>query len=321
MKLNKLFNKYIMSQENCDWLGRKLYYIISFYIRFLNLFYQLGRLVRQFIKFNIIKNIYLPSNNPLYSFLRGLLDLDINYNEETIDLEKNKVKFISIGDTNSNISSYLNKLNYDILIHTGDICYNDDNNNLLNYMDPSKSLIVTGCREALHKDYQKMCYLKIVICNNFSLKFIIIHNYVILNSSEYYNIIQFLRNSKHKKTTYTIILSHCPPYSISRHGNDYIIQSMLNLSGIDFDIYISGHEHCYMRFEINNSIYIVNGLGGHSKYNFYNENNYLIDKLEKKYNQLESFFYLDFNSKYCNCYLKNINDQLVDSFKIKCKNI
>lgn len=320
MKLNKLFNKYILSQTHCDWIGRKIYYIISFYISFMNIFYHTGNVIKQLIEINKIKNIYFPSNNPIYSFIRGFVDIDINYTKKVIKIDKDNIKFISIGDTNSKIKCYLDKLKYDIMIHTGDICYNDDKINLIKYLDSNKNILVTGCREVLSNNYQKMCFLKIIKCRNFSIKFIIIHNYVFFNSQEYYNIIQFLKETKNKKTNYTVILSHCPPYSVSRHGSDYIIQSMLNLSKIDFDIYLSGHEHCYMRFDINNKKYIVNGLGGHSKYNFYDENKYLLEKLEEKYNQLESVFYLDFNSKYCYCYIKNINNELIDKFSIKCKN-
>ena len=34
---------------------------------------------------------------------------------------------------------------------------------------------------------------------------------------------------------------------------------------------LSGHDHCYQRFKINNLTYIVSGLGGHSKYDIKND--------------------------------------------------
>ena len=107
---------------------------------------------------------------------------------------------------------------------------------------------------------------------------------------------------------YTIILCHSPPLSISRHGDDYIIKSMLEVSKVKYNLVISGHEHCYMKFEKNNKIYLVNGLGGHSKYNFYDSSIYL----KKKYNELESILYLTFNSNFLTCTLKNINNEIID---------
>ena len=64
-----------------------------------------------------------------------------------------------------------------------------------------------------------------------------------------------------------IVYMHHPPYSSGMHGSSIEMQWPYAQWGADF--VISGHEHYYERIEADGIAYFINGLGGKSRYNFY----------------------------------------------------
>jgi len=318
-----------LRQKTYDMIGRKLYYVIYLYLSINNFFYWLGKKIKCKKK---LYNIYFISNNILYSFLRGVFRIQDNKNNIMVEkINTNELNLISVGDTDSNISKYINKLHYDYFIHLGDLCYMNDKKILLDDLSNQKNILVPGCRESIYtghniwnnkqinKFYKKKYYVKVIKTNTFIIKIIIFHNYVFLNSSEYYNIVDFLNKTNYIFSDYTILISHCPPYSVSRHGPDYIIRSMLDISTIknNIDLYLSGHEHCYMHFNINDTVFLVNGLGGGRGkiYDFYS-----FDKnLKKKYNKRQSLLRIKINMKHIIVKLITIDEKLIDEIIIKNK--
>ena len=319
-------------QYNYDMIGRIIYYILNFIISFNNFFYNLGTYFREYFKIKI-NPLYFPiSNNPIYSFFRGLNTYSENLKINILNEKKDIINIIAVGDTHSDLSKYLSLTKFDYLIQLGDLCYDNDKQLLINNLDTKKCILVPGCREFLgyfninkslwNKNFIKKFYpnfynIKIIKTGNVKIKLLTIHNYFFLCCKEYYDIVNFLDQSYLIDADYTILLSHCPPYSVSRHGPDYIIRSILNLSKIKnkVDLFLSGHEHCYMRFDINNTPFIVNGLGGHSRYSFYTKD----INLKKKYNNNQYFLYLNIFKKHIIFKLKNFKGVEIDKVIIENK--
>jgi hypothetical protein len=64
-----------------------------------------------------------------------------------------------------------------------------------------------------------------------------------------------------------IVLMHHPPYSSSsRHGSTSEVQWPFAAWGAD--LVIAGHDHAYERLDVDGIVYVVNGLGGRSIYEF-----------------------------------------------------
>ncbi len=63
-----------------------------------------------------------------------------------------------------------------------------------------------------------------------------------------------------------IVYGHHPPYSSSNHGNIPDLQWPYKQWGAD--AYLAGHDHVYERIIRDDFLYIVNGLGGRSIYDF-----------------------------------------------------
>ncbi len=64
-----------------------------------------------------------------------------------------------------------------------------------------------------------------------------------------------------------VVIAHIPPYSsCSKHGSDPGVQWQYKQAGAH--VIISGHDHTYERLVIGGLTYIVNGLGGKSRYFF-----------------------------------------------------
>jgi len=64
-----------------------------------------------------------------------------------------------------------------------------------------------------------------------------------------------------------IVYMHHPPYSSGMHGS--IDRMQWPYAEWGADVVISGHDHTYERISRNGIIYLVNGLGGRSKYPFF----------------------------------------------------
>jgi hypothetical protein len=67
---------------------------------------------------------------------------------------------------------------------------------------------------------------------------------------------------------FDVVYFHHPPYSSGAHGSTVEMQWPFAAWGAD--MVISGHEHSYERLDASGLAYIVNGLGGRSKYGFPN---------------------------------------------------
>jgi tartrate-resistant acid phosphatase type 5 len=69
------------------------------------------------------------------------------------------------------------------------------------------------------------------------------------------------------ETPFNIVYFHHPPYSPGRHGNTRKMQWDYHGAGVD--VVLAGHDHIYARVEKKGEeglYYIVNGLGGKSRY-------------------------------------------------------
>lgn len=65
---------------------------------------------------------------------------------------------------------------------------------------------------------------------------------------------------------WNVVIAHHPPYSSGKHGSNEFMQWPFQEWGAD--IVMSGHDHTYERIEVVGFPYIVNGLGGKSRYTF-----------------------------------------------------
>lgn len=306
-------------------LIRNFYYYINFiFYLFFDFWYLL------FISFNFKFNYYFIPFNPIYSIIRSVNKDFEKKKKLEINANSNNFNLYSVGDTRYKISKlFEKKIGNDYLLHLGDLYYKDDKDiSFKNLIENKKLILVPGCREMIGYNHNKKWNRKIISKNfdldyysirikllNYSIKIFIVHNYIIPGSKKYYDLINWLRNEiNHSDEKFKIIASHCPPYSISKHGPDYILQNILKLSGVigKFDLFISGHDHCYQKFNIDNTNFIVNGLGGKSKYTFYNNNINLI----KKYNSMESILKLCFNEKKISISLVNLENKIIDYFEV-----
>ena len=68
-------------------------------------------------------------------------------------------------------------------------------------------------------------------------------------------------------TPWKIVYFHHSPYSSGSHGSDEDMQWPFTEWGAD--AVITGHDHHYERLEIDETLYLVNGIGGNSRYNFH----------------------------------------------------
>jgi hypothetical protein len=68
------------------------------------------------------------------------------------------------------------------------------------------------------------------------------------------------------KSCFDIVYFHHPPYSSGPHGGAEYMRWPFQAWGAE--VVLAGHDHTYERFEIDGIPYIVNGLGGASRYEF-----------------------------------------------------
>ena len=315
-------SKFIFNSKNFDPILRKIYYLIYllFYFSF-DYWYLLS------YKINI--NFKFPfSYNILYSISRGKnrnLTMFNKYKVKKLLKNKDNIKLISTGDTSVLLENLINeKINDGLLLHLGDYVYTNEAIPFQDIIKNKQVIFTPGCRELIpysNNDWREQFknkiinnfYIQEIELKDFKIEIFIISNYVFPGSKEYYDQIDWLNiNINNSKAKYKIITCHNPPYSVARHGDDYINKSIIELSGISqkIDLVLSGHDHTYQRFNINNIPYIVAGLGGHSKYKFVRNDINLIKKYNTEYGFLELYF--DINSieiKFINIY-QEIIDQI-----------
>jgi hypothetical protein len=65
---------------------------------------------------------------------------------------------------------------------------------------------------------------------------------------------------------FKLVYFHHPPFSSSDHGSTYALQWPFRAWGAD--AVIAGHDHAYERLVVDGFPYIVNGLGGNTRYDF-----------------------------------------------------
>jgi hypothetical protein len=68
------------------------------------------------------------------------------------------------------------------------------------------------------------------------------------------------------KSCFDIVYFHHPPYSVASHGSSEYMRWPFRAWGAE--AVLAGHDHVYERFEIDGIPYIVNGVGGASRYEF-----------------------------------------------------
>ena len=324
--------KFIKKREFWDTIGNYIYYILSlFCYLFFEFWFELGKKS----DLNPVLSYFIPYNF-IYSFNRGIINknLIVTSNNLTSDIKINNeiIKLISLGDTSKELDDFVySQIEDNYLLHLGDYCYLNREIPFQNLMNRNKVIFVPGCREVIpyaNTKWQEI-YQKLVKYNYYHkrifnskgvniLDLFIITNYLFPGSKSYYDQIDWLTNSiNNSNATFKVICCHNPPYSASRHGNDYIIQSIIRQSEIKdkIDLVLSGHDHTYQHFKIDNLDYVVCGLGGHSKYKFMKDNKNLL----KFYNQEYGILKLTLSKNILEIKFKNILNQEIDSFEINSK--
>jgi hypothetical protein len=107
-----------------------------------------------------------------------------------------------------------------------------------------------------------------------------------------------------------IVYFHHSPYSSGNHGSDQDLQWPFPEWGAD--AVITGHDHLYERLEIDDTLYLVNGLGGRSRYNFHT----LVPGSQVRYNEeygavlaVATPFRIEFQ-------FVNIGGEVIDEFQL-----
>lgn len=313
-----------------DPIGRFIYLLLSYlFYFFFDMFYDLGSK----ISFNKKKNFFIKFN-PLYSFIRGIKTnkkIFMNKFNQIYNRKEDDLIIIATGDTHKKLNENVYKIiNDGLFLHLGDFVYQNEDLPFIELFKKNRIIFTPGCREVIpfsnpkwKKEFKKinknnLFYFNTIKLNNFTVDIFILSNFLIPGSEFYYDQIEWLNiNIKNSQAKYKILCSHNPPYSISRHGPDHIIRSIIDRANINKDIHLvlSGHEHTYQRFNINGTPYIISGLGGHSIYNFHLED----QRLVKKYNKNYGFLKLNINKRLINIQFINIDNEIIDNFNILSK--
>lgn len=249
-----------VKQIYLDWLGRRiykfLYYLIYFFI---NSWFIFGRYLSN--KYDLKCNIYFPT----FFFLNGFFDFSDHNKKKIIKIKKNNINIILVGDTHSNYEKIILKelKKYDLMIHLGDLKYNNDSK--ISYLNNKKILMTLGDKELISNKFNqkwnfeecvryfpyvnKEFYNINLQMKNYDIDIYFIHNFFIPGTFKYFKLINWLnKNIKKSSAKYKIISCHAPPYSISRHGNDYLTRLILETANIldKIDLIMSGHDHTYI---------------------------------------------------------------------------
>lgn len=112
---------------------------------------------------------------------------------------------------------------------------------------------------------------------------------------------------------YNLVFLHHPPYSSGLHGCNIFSQWPFKTWGAD--AVFSGHDHAYERLLIDSLPYFVDGTGGSSLYNTFN--NY--PGTQKFYSDNYGAIIANTNYDSINFKFYNIKDSLIDSYSIRNK--
>jgi hypothetical protein len=245
------------------------------------------------------------------------------------------MEIVAVGDTASRcenfITGHLQNTGSScpsLLLHLGDLCYDNDTQRPFATFTPSEFILVPGCREMISFNYHALWgaeqigayftnpyYTRKIILDGYTVKIIVVHAYIVPGSKTWYNIIDWLAIEVASDERFKIICSHVPPYSVSRHGPDYLMRRILTSAQVHgkFHLYLSGHEHCYQHFQIKGTDYLVNGLGGKGTYDFYSESSDLV----ARYNEKPAILKLHITYEGIDVRLINSEQQVVHTFQVK----
>jgi hypothetical protein len=108
--------------------------------------------------------------------------------------------------------------------------------------------------------------------------------------------------------TWNIVMMHHPPYSSSLHGSSDWMQWPYKEWGAD--VVLSGHDHVYERFVVDNLLYLTDGLGGQlARYDFYN----ILPQSQFRYNDTWGALRVTATAQAITFEFININGELIDS--------
>jgi len=123
---------------------------------------------------------------------------------------------------------------------------------------------------------------------------------------------QWLNNEMDRsETQWQIVYFHQPPFSSGTHGSSEYMRWPFKESGAD--LVISGHDHDYERLEIDGLTYIVNGLGGHSIYDFMD----ILPESQVRYNNSFGALLVEAFPERMIVKFVNTSNKVIDQFEIK----
>jgi len=125
----------------------------------------------------------------------------------------------------------------------------------------------------------------------------------------------WLKSSLSNSTaSWKIVCFHHPPYSSAVHGSALWMRWPFHEWGAD--LVLSGHDHTYERFLIDNMTYIVNGLGGANIYDFVDE----LPGSQVRYNQDHGAMLVTATVKVLYIQFIIWNGEVIDDFSLTAGN-
>jgi hypothetical protein len=122
---------------------------------------------------------------------------------------------------------------------------------------------------------------------------------------------QWLENEMERsESQWQIVYLHQPPYSSGNHGSSTYMR--WPFKEWDADLVISGHDHTYERLDVDGLTYIVNGLGGHSIYDFVD----VLPESQVRYNNGFGAMLVEAYPERMVIQFMNTNHEIVDLFEI-----
>ena len=110
--------------------------------------------------------------------------------------------------------------------------------------------------------------------------------------------------------SWQVVYFHHAPYSSASHGSNTAMRWPFSSWGAD--AVISGHDHTYERIFADGIVYFVNGLGGHSIYNF----NTPVSGSQVRYNDDYGAMRVDANDTAITFEFISLSGDIIDSYTI-----